>query len=66
MQVTINGEIQKYDEPLAVDALIRKMGLSPDGVAVEINLAIIPAQAHMTTWLTEGDMIEIVHFIGGG
>jgi sulfur carrier protein len=35
-------------------------------VAVERNLEIVPRSAYGATNLTDGDRIEIVHFIGGG
>lgn len=66
MQVTINGENRSFDAPLTIDRLISEMGLSVDKLAIEVNLAIIPCAAHTTTWLAEGDCVEIVHFIGGG
>ena len=33
---------------------------------VERNQRIVPRAEHPTTLLDEGDVIEIVHFVGGG
>jgi thiamine biosynthesis protein ThiS len=35
-------------------------------VAVERNEEIVPRSTYATLALTEGDTLEIVHFIGGG
>jgi len=37
-----------------------------DRVAVEVNRKIISRTQWAETWLTEGDELEIVHFVGGG
>ena len=49
-----------------VAALVATLGLDPRKVAVERNLEIVPRSAYAATQLTDGDRIEIVHFIGGG
>jgi sulfur carrier protein len=35
-------------------------------VAVELNLDIVPRSLHASTQLQAGDVLEIVHAIGGG
>jgi sulfur carrier protein len=35
-------------------------------VVVELNRDIVSRQAHDSTALKEGDVLEIVHFVGGG
>jgi thiamine biosynthesis protein ThiS len=35
-------------------------------VAVEINRAIVPRAQHAEHLVATGDVIEIVHFVGGG
>jgi thiamine biosynthesis protein ThiS len=37
-----------------------------DRVAVELNREIVPRPAWPSTPLTNGDKLEIVHFVGGG
>ena len=49
-----------------VAGLVVALGLDGRKVAVERNLEIVPRSAYGRTRLTEGDRIEIVHFIGGG
>jgi thiamine biosynthesis protein ThiS len=49
-----------------VAELLALIGLDARKVAVERNREIVPRSAHAATLLGEGDVIEIVHFIGGG
>jgi thiazole synthase len=66
MHITLNGETKTLDMPMTVEQLIAHVGLDPRKVAVERNLEIVPRSGYGQTGLTEGDQIEIVHFIGGG
>ena len=68
--LTLNGESRVFagpaDGPLSVAALLVMLGLDSRKVAVERNEEIVPRSVYAETWLTSGDMLEIVHFIGGG
>ncbi|MBB4286685.1 sulfur carrier protein ThiS [Roseospira goensis] len=66
MQVTINGEPRPLDAPMSVDALLTTLGLDARKVAVERNREIVPRGQYADTAVTDGDALEIVHFIGGG
>jgi thiazole synthase len=46
--------------------LLESLGLDGRKVAVERNLEIVPKSAYGEVALSEGDKLEIVHFIGGG
>ena len=64
--VTLNGEIRDLETPISVAGLIGLLGLDTRKVAVERNMEIVPRSTYADTWLTNGDELEIVHFIGGG
>ncbi len=64
--VMLNGETRALDGPLSVSGLLATLGLEGRKVAVERNEAIVPRSLYAETWLTSGDALEIVHFIGGG
>ena len=68
--LTLNGESRVFDGPpggpLSVAALLFLIGLDTKKVAVERNEEIVPRSRYAETWLTSGDCLEIVHFIGGG
>jgi len=49
-----------------VRGLLERLGLDPAKIAVERNLEIVPRSTYGQVALTDGDRLEIVHFIGGG
>ncbi|HEY4266118.1 MAG TPA: sulfur carrier protein ThiS, partial [Micropepsaceae bacterium] len=51
---------------MTVEALLTHLALDPRKVAVERNLEIVPRSTYAAVDLSEGDRLEIVHFIGGG
>ena len=66
MKLTVNGEARQVPDGLTVRGLIEHMGLLEGPVAVERNRAVVPRDTHRETSLEEGDVIEVVHFVGGG
>ena len=68
--LTLNGESRVFegpaDGPLSVAGLLVALGLDTKKVAVERNEEIVPRSRYAETWLSSGDSLEIVHFIGGG
>lgn len=66
MNLNVNGENRAFEGVPDVAALVSALGLDARKVAVERNLEIVPRSAYAATALSEGDRIEIVHFIGGG
>lgn len=66
MQLTINGEACACAGGLTVDALLRERELDAAAVVVEYNGRILPAADFAATALHEGDVLEIVQFVGGG
>jgi len=69
MKLQINGEDRAFDDsptPFTLAALVDILGMKPDRVAVELNRDIVPRGRWPHTTLTEGDRLEIVHFVGGG
>ena len=53
-------------EGLSVEALLSHLGLPQKKVAVERNREIVPKSTFGEATLSEGDRLEIIHFIGGG
>ncbi len=66
MNVTINGETHQFDQALSVAQVLERLGLPAEKIAVERNLEIVPRSAYGETVVSDGDRLEIVHFIGGG
>jgi sulfur carrier protein len=66
MELIVNGETRYVPDGLTVRGLVEHLGLTDGPVAVECNRAVVPRAEHATTALAAGDVIEIVHFVGGG
>jgi len=66
MQITVNGDAHEVPEGLTVRGLVEHLGLIDGPVAVERNREVVPRADHPSTALSSGDVIEIVHFVGGG
>jgi len=66
MQVMINGESADITGGCSVSELLDHLRIGRERVAVEVGLQIVPKANYDTHTLSEGDRIEIVHFVGGG
>jgi sulfur carrier protein len=69
MKIQINGEGRDFPSapvPFTLAALVDKLGMKADRVAIELNRDIVPRDRWAETFLDEGDRLEIVHFVGGG
>jgi sulfur carrier protein len=66
MQVQVNGEPHEVPAETTVRGLIELLDLGSGPVAVERNGDVVPRAEHVSTRVAEGDVIEIVHFVGGG
>jgi thiamine biosynthesis protein ThiS len=65
MNLKINGEDhQTAKQTLA--GLLEEVKIQRERVAVEVNLKIIKKADYANFRLNEGDVIEIVNFVGGG
>ena len=66
MNITVNGEARTAPEGASIRSLLEGLGLGETLVAVERNTEIVPRAEHTTCVISDGDAIEIVHFVGGG
>ncbi len=66
MQATVNGERMELPEGLTVAALLQRLGVRGDRVAVERNGEVVKKARHAEQTLAPGDVLEIVTFVGGG
>ncbi|MDP3673875.1 MAG: sulfur carrier protein ThiS [Novosphingobium sp.] len=66
LSLTVNGEPRRSPAGATVADLVRELGLEPTKVAVERNGAIAPRSTLAGVLLEDGDVLEIVHFVGGG
>jgi thiamine biosynthesis protein ThiS len=66
MRLTINGDPRTVTDAATVAELLHSLKLDPRTVVVELNRAIVRRPAIATTPVSDGDVVEIVHFVGGG
>jgi thiamine biosynthesis protein ThiS len=66
MNIVINGESRGFASPLTLAGLLDQLGMKQDRVAVELNRNIVPRGQWVEMALSDGDRLEIVHFVGGG
>ena len=66
MQIILNGENATLKSNITVLELIQEYNLSPQKVAIELNLTIINQENYSKIRLSSGDKVEIVEFVGGG
>ncbi|MBF0109675.1 MAG: sulfur carrier protein ThiS [Magnetococcales bacterium] len=66
MKIILNGESTELAEPTTIAGLLARLGFEPGRVAVERNLEVARRERFAEIFLTDGDRVEVVHFIGGG
>jgi len=66
LKLTINGQERELDGVENLGALIDRLGMRLDRVAVELNRQLVPRERWAATPVSNGDKLEIVHFVGGG
>ena len=65
LNLTVNGE-PRTSAAATIAGLVGELGLKPEKVAVERNGTIVPRSTLGEAPLADGDVLEIVHFVGGG
>ena len=66
IRVHLNGSRREVEEGHSVRTLIESLEIHPGMVVVELNREILERDSYDDLGISEGDTIEIVHFVGGG
>jgi sulfur carrier protein len=66
VKIVLNGEEREVPAGATLGKLIEGLSVAPERVAVELNREVVRRALWRETALTEGDRVEIVHFVGGG
>jgi len=66
VDVVINGDARQVPAGLDLLGLLAHLELQPEAVVVEHNRAIVRRAALGGVPVNAGDVVEIVHFVGGG
>ena len=62
----VNGEKIDMQGSVSLSEFLGARGYDAQRVAVEKNGAVVPREKFDTEMLSDGDRLEIVHFVGGG
>ena len=66
IKIKVNGKSLLIDRNSTVSNLMKKLDISLNKVAIELNEKIIDKKKLRNITLKNKDILEIVHFIGGG
>ena len=66
IKIKINGKIKSINQDSTLSAVLKKLKIPLNKVAIELNEEIIDKKKINKIKLNKNDKIEIVHFIGGG
>ena len=64
--IQVNGENVRDAEGLTVRELLDKLGYTEKYLAVECDEQIIPRAEFDTFRFEEGNIVEVIRFVGGG
>ncbi len=66
IRVRLNGKEREISRGHTVRTLLETLDLHPGMVVVELNRDILERDSYENFGVSDGDMIELVHFVGGG
>jgi thiamine biosynthesis protein ThiS len=65
-RLTVNGDEMPLADLATVGDLLSALKIAPQRVVVELNGVIYRRGDGLDARLGDGDVVEIVHFVGGG
>lgn len=66
MEITVNGEKIGLSKEISMSDLLDELKIRREALAVELNKDILPKSEYDTKIIKDGDVIEIIQFVGGG
>ena len=66
IRVQVNGREREVQSGLSVHELVEAFDLNPLLIVVELNREILSRDQFKDVHVSEGDAVELVHFVGGG
>ncbi len=66
IEVELNGSRREIPAGLTVVGLLEMLELRPELVVVERNREILTRDRYPNQTVEAGDVLELVHFVGGG
>ena len=65
MEITVNG-VQESCSPCSLAQLVAAKELAAQSLVIELNQQIIKQELWESTSLRDGDVLELLSFVGGG
>ena len=65
-KIQLNGKKITIKPKITIFDLLKRFKLNNKKVAIEHNGIIVPVNNYKKKFLRDNDIIEVVHFIGGG
>ncbi|MFO7606254.1 MAG: sulfur carrier protein ThiS [Desulfurivibrionaceae bacterium] len=66
MKIVCNGKEKEVRDGLTIEELIVDLELNPDTVVAECNGGIVLREDYPDRQLSEGSVLELIRFVGGG
>ena len=66
MTICINGSKREVPAGMTLEQLVEHLRLKTKSVVLELNHKVRDRDTYSATQLQEEDIVEIVHFVGGG
>ena len=62
----VNGEQIQLTKAITLEEFLKEQGYNIQRIAIERNDEIVPRENFSDVMLSDSDIIEVVHFMGGG
>lgn len=62
----VNGEQIQLTKATTLEEFLKEQGYNIQRIAIERNDEIVPRENFSDVMLSDSDIIEVVHFMGGG
>ena len=66
INVVLNGEPREIENDVTLDRMLDLFSLPSQRVAIELNRSVVRRGEWPATPVNDGDVIEVIHFVGGG
>lgn len=66
MNVIINGEKKEIFKEVNLNELLKLLSLPSERIAIELNREVVRKKDWETIQVSDGDKLEVIHFVGGG
>ena len=66
INIKLNGKKTSVDDQVSLSEILKNLDIPINKVAVELNKEIVNKKKLISIKIKNNDIIEIVHFIGGG